>query len=130
MTSLDIYLITILDNVKYCCKGAITFSIICLVISFVVWAIAILSDEVHSVVKYRFFPIICAIVLTFSTVMTSVTPTSKQMAFIYIVPRIVNNKTIQELPESLMKLMNKYIEDLIDDKKPEVRDNGNTGEKQ
>jgi hypothetical protein len=58
-------------------------------------------------------------------------PTSKQMAVIYIVPKIVNNQTVQQLPSHLMKLLDDYIENLIkDDDKPEVNNNGNTGEKQ
>jgi len=131
MTAFDVYLITILDNVKYCCKGAVTFSIFCLAISFVVWVIAILGDNVHYIVRYKFFPIVCAIILTFSTIFTAMIPTSKQMAVIYIVPKIVNNQKVQQLPSHLMKLLDDYIENLIkDDDKPEVNNNGNTGEKQ
>lgn len=115
MTIFDVYLITILDNIKYCCKGAIIFTIICLVISFIVWAIAILSDEVQTVVRYRFFPILCAIILSLSTFLTMLAPSSKQMAVIYIVPKIVNNQTVQQLPSHLMKLLDSYIENLMKD---------------
>lgn len=122
MTVFDVYLITILDNIKYCCKGAIVFSIICLAISFVVWGISTLAENVEAVARYRFFPIICAIILTFSTLLTMFAPTSKQMAVIYIVPKIVNNQTVQELPSHLMKLLDNYIKSLTkdDDKKEET----------
>ncbi len=115
MTVFDVYLITILDNIKYCCKGAITFSIICLAISFIIWGIATISDNIHAVVRYRFFTIICAILLTFSTILTMLAPSSKQMAVIYIIPKIVNNQTVRELPSHLMKLLDRYIEDTLKD---------------
>lgn len=129
MTPFDVYLITILDNLKYCCKGVITFSIICLVISFIVWAIATLSESTYAVVKYKFFPIICSMILIFSTALTALTPTSKQMACIYIIPKIVNNETIQQLPENILKLLNNYLEDLLKDDDNKKEENSNNGHK-
>jgi len=129
LTPFDVYLITILDNLKYCCKGVITFSIICLVISFIVWAIATVSESTYAVVKYKFFPIICAILLTFSTILTMLAPSSKQMAVIYIVPKIVNNQTVQQLPSHLMKLLDKYVEDLLKDDDNKKEENNSNGHK-
>ena len=36
-------------------------------------------------------------------------PTTKQMAAILVIPKIVNNKKIQELPENLLELSNEWI---------------------
>ncbi len=125
MTQFDIYLITILDNIKHFCNGTIAFTIICLVISFIIWGAATLVDNISCVARYKFFPIVCTVLLIFTTVLNTVTPTSKQMAIIYIVPKVVNSETIQQLPGNLMKLLDKYVEDLLkDDNKEEVNTDG------
>jgi hypothetical protein len=48
------------------------------------------------------------------------------MAVIYIVPKVVNSETIQQLPGNLMKLLDKYVEGLLkdDDNKEEVKTDG------
>lgn len=40
-------------------------------------------------------------------------PTTKEMAFIYLTPKIVNNKEIQKLPINAVKLLNTKMEQYI-----------------
>ncbi len=130
MITFDIYLIMILDNIKYFCYGIIVFTTVCLVISFMIWLISLYhfqlftDDEFENtnyIKKYKFFPIVCIILLTLSAVINMIIPTSKQMAIIYIVPKVVNNETIQQLSGNSMKLLDKYIKDLLNDDDNEKR---------
>jgi len=43
-------------------------------------------------------------------------PTTKQMAAIYIIPKIVNNQEIVKLPKNLVALTNEWIKDAITEK--------------
>jgi len=42
-------------------------------------------------------------------------PSTKQAAIIYIVPKVINNEHAKEIPENLIKFVNKYLEENIGD---------------
>jgi len=42
-------------------------------------------------------------------------PTEKEIAFIYLTPKIVNNKQIQEVPKNALKILNKKMESYINE---------------
>lgn len=42
-------------------------------------------------------------------------PTTKEMAFIYLTPKVINNKEIQKLPINAVKLLNTKMEQYIND---------------
>ena len=39
-------------------------------------------------------------------------PTTKEMCAIKIIPRVVNNEKVQELPEKFVELANEWVEEL------------------
>ncbi len=54
----------------------------------------------------RYFPL-----FLFALSLAVFTPNTKQMAAIIVVPKIINNKQVQEIPEKLMGLCDAWIED-------------------
>ena len=46
-------------------------------------------------------------------------PTTKEMAAILIVPRVLNNEKVQELPNNVLDLANEWMKELVKEKKEE-----------
>lgn len=44
--------------------------------------------------------------------LTCMIPSTKQMAIIYVVPKIVNNKQVQEIPKKMLELSTEWLEEL------------------
>ena len=57
-----------------------------------------------------FLAIFLPLFIIFNTAVKMI-PTTKQMAVIYVVPKIMENKTIQELPNKFVKLADEWIEE-------------------
>jgi hypothetical protein len=51
----------------------------------------------------------------FFSLLLILTPSQKDIAMIYIVPAIVNNENVQELPNDIVKLARVQIEKMIED---------------
>jgi len=56
----------------------------------------------------------CFFFLFFSLLLI-LTPSQKDIAMIYIVPAIVNNENVQELPNDIVKLARVQIEKMVED---------------
>jgi len=56
----------------------------------------------------------------FSWLAIAFLPTTKQACAIYVIPRIVNNKEVQELPEKVVDLANEWLEELKPKKKEQI----------
>jgi hypothetical protein len=54
------------------------------------------------------FPFVAALLLTIAAFI----PTSKEMAAILVIPKIVNNEKLTQLPDRVLDLANQWIEEL------------------
>jgi len=52
----------------------------------------------------------------------SLMPTTRQMAIIYVVPKVANNKDIQKVPANVLTFINKYLEESIGDELDKIKD--------
>lgn len=57
---------------------------------------------------------ISTITLITCVTLTTALPTTKQLAAIYVVPNIVNNENIKQIPDKLLQLGNSWIDKTID----------------
>lgn len=64
--------------------------------------------------------IVCFIISFVFSFLSAITPNMKQAALIYTVPKIINNKNIQELPNNVLILFNESIKELTAVVKGEV----------
>lgn len=53
------------------------------------------------------------IVFIISLFFTIAVPNTKQAAVVYCLPKIVNNEQVQKLPDNLLRLANRWIDDQI-----------------
>ena len=134
MTYFEAYILTRLDPLKnlflsLSSKG-IGFLIILFTILFTIFLLTVGSSDleeeqqrkIRKIKNIFFFLIIPLYCLSF--IIATLIPTSKEMAFIYIAPAIVNNKdvqkTIQKIPE-LSGLGLEYINELLKTKIEEIK---------
>lgn len=134
MTYFEAYILTRLDPLKnlflsLSSKG-IGFLIILFTILFTIFLLTVGSSDleeeqqrkIRKIKNIFFFLIIPVYCLSF--IIATLIPTSKEMAFIYIAPAIVNNKdvqkTIQKIPE-LSGLGLEYINELLKTKIEEIK---------
>jgi len=64
--------------------------------------------------SFKILHIIVAVLLIFFSVIQVMLPTTKQMALIYVVPKIVNNENLQKIPDNVLQLINGYLEELTE----------------
>lgn len=134
MTYFEAYILTRLDPLKSLFLSLSNKGIGVLIIFFLIFFTFFLSFEslryleeeqkttIRKIKNVFFFLIIPLYCLSF--IIATLIPTSKEMAFIYIAPAIVNNtdvqKTIQKIPE-LSGLGLEYINELLKTKIEEVK---------
>lgn len=108
ITPLMIYLISIADNI-------INFLIAVTVIGGGVCALYLLIslDDCYEIdwklVKRFLIPYIIFVFLLI------ITPSSKTLAAMYIIPPIANNQEVQELPKEVLNFIKEYLKDQRDD---------------
>jgi hypothetical protein len=56
-----------------------------------------------------------ALIIMFSALLLVFTPTLKEAAVIYLLPKVVNNEQVQELPENALKLLNGKMNQWMDE---------------
>ena len=133
MTYFEAYILTRLDPLKSLFLSLSNKGIGVLIIIFIIYFTMLLpvsledqEEEQQAMIRkiknIFFFLIIPLYCLSF--VIATLIPTSKEMAFIYIAPAIVNNKdvqkTIQKIPE-LSGLGLEYINELLKTKIEEIK---------
>jgi hypothetical protein len=117
--SLFIYLLGVVDNLV-CILG---FVLVINLISFMVLGLGFLmisstgvtKDEEALFASVKKWFRINIIVIIISSALGIFTPSSKTLAAMYLVPRILENKTMQNLPEKLEKIVNLKLDNWIDD---------------
>ena len=113
ITETQMYWLVSLDNI---CGGAVAFAVLCGIasmISFFVLIAARTGDADEDMCESAFkWMIRCLIGCCFFITTTIFTPDTKQMAAIIVVPKIVNNQKMQELPDKLLGLGEKWLDQL------------------
>ncbi len=133
MSGFTLYLILMLDNVR-----GIGFAASVLVGFIIAISIAVIItvhafgdneeinrfwDNILVKSKNTYFKI--TIIIVFLLLLLSITiymfiPTTKQMAVILITPKIINNEKIKEIPEKIIKIGEKYLDELLEEKKEKL----------
>ena len=134
MTYFEVYILTRLDPLKSLFLSLSSKNIGVLIIFFLIFFTFFLPTEsfidqekdqqaMIKKIKNIFFLLIIPL-YCLSFIIATLIPTSKEMAFIYIAPAIVNNtdvqKTIQKIPE-LSGLGLEYINELLKTKIEEIK---------
>ena len=112
MTGTEIYWLTRLDGIVNLSMGLAVFGIIFAVvgtIGLVIWAVCENGKDdkgwwtlLRIIGTVWFLTIIFALTALF-------TPTTKEMAAIIVVPKIINNEQVKELPDNVLDLANEWI---------------------
>jgi hypothetical protein len=111
ITSWDIYWITRLDNIN---GILIIGGTLCLIFITVVLFAA--GDIRHDQIWHYKKAIITNIIIsTIALLLGLMTPTTKEFAAIYLIPKIANNEQMQKIPDNAAKLLNAKMEQWIDD---------------
>lgn len=114
-----IYLITRLDTLSSMAEFFSIFGIIFFMILSIVYFILKVGEDFDT--KNEVFKIfnktlkILIIVLTISLPLFILTPTTKEAAVIYLLPKIVNNEKIQKVPNNFLDLLNSKTEEWLED---------------
>lgn len=116
MDLLDMYLIVKLDDIRslFCTLAFMTMATGLL--SAFIYFVSTDSEQTPSVIRsrkllYRLAFVGIPLGLLFMSAKT-LTPSVKQIAAIIVVPSIVNNKHVKELPDKLLGLANEWIKEL------------------
>lgn len=72
--------------------------------------IIVLTMENKWKTRWKFLPIILLTITLSFSILETLIPSTKQMAAIIVVPAIVNNEKIQELPNEIMELLGMSID--------------------
>lgn len=113
MTGWEIYWLTRLDVFRVVLKVPAIIALVLGVILAVVYVFSVVSDETEK--EKRATTIGGRVTLFLLTVASifglavAATPTSKEMAAILVIPKIVNNEQVKELPENVIGLANEWI---------------------
>lgn len=113
MTAFDIYLISTLDSVLTVCTVLTGISITAIVISF----IGYVEDNDNKFLQYlkKAVTVFVCSVLAFVFI-----PSSKTVLAMYTIPPVITaaqtNQEMQKLPENVLKFINNYLENELNDK--------------
>jgi hypothetical protein len=111
MTTMQVYWLIVLVNfgmfLGIVSVGAIITSFIILIASFIegdYWS----DGKVKAVKKNAKIIFVIGIIMLFITVFI---PSKKDIVTMYIVPAVTQNETIKEIPDKLVKLLDKWLEE-------------------
>ena len=110
-----IYLLTRIDYVVGCIDVFMTLAVLALIILACFFPLYYEEEEyrplAYKIAKY----IVIVFIITIG--FRAVIPNQTEMAAIYLVPKIVNNESVQKIPENVAKLLevklNQWIEESI-----------------
>lgn len=108
ITESTIYWILKLDNLRDVCLIVGTLSGFTTVISFIVWQCAVSADDNIKVPRSTCLRAFAVFMLC--VVVGTLLPSTKQMAMIKIIPRLVNNEIVNNLPKDSNDLYRLGIE--------------------
>lgn len=125
ITSSQIYWITRLDSIGcfFAIIGTIItiVSAICLIVALVNKAESYTDDDDKTVKKWFLIGIKTAFISSLFWGVAVFVPSTKEMAAILILPKIVNNEKVQKIPDQMLTLANEWMQELRP--KPKKEDN-------
>lgn len=113
ITSWDIYWLTKLDSLQ----GA--FVLFSVFFGLMLAAFVCFMEDIEGYKKTKIAFIIMFVFFLMGSVFI---PTSKEMAAIYLIPKISNNTGFQKVPENLVKLLNSKMEAWMEETLKEKKD--------
>ncbi len=120
MSAWDMYWLLRLDGIRtvlepFCVAGVVIAIVLLIIYVFARVTYKMQQDEeALKCSKALRFPTICVnTVASLLVILYVALPTTKQMAAIIVVPKIVNNEQVQEIPENLIELCNEWTKDKI-----------------
>lgn len=104
-----VYWILMLDHVRAFLGISMSLFFVMIVIAGICSVIGA-AENLPNTVKFakKVLKIFVPLLLLFS-ILLILTPTTKQMAAIYLIPKILSNKSIKQLPPKLSKLALEYV---------------------
>lgn len=120
--SLLIYLISICDEIKCGSAILVAVSLICLVLAGIAFVSALVTGEEATASKIK--PILIRWIiapLVVCTVLSIFVPSSKTVAAMYVIPKIAQSETVQELGQSVVDLAKAWIQEAMPEKKGMVK---------
>lgn len=124
MTNWQMYWLLRLDRIVEILQvGAVTCFAVAIILACIYLIIKLIGeglddDEPKRVAAALVLPTKIAIVASvILACLFAFTPTTKQMAAIIVVPKIINNKDVQEIPQNLIELCNEWVKDKTEELK-------------
>jgi TRAP-type C4-dicarboxylate transport system permease large subunit len=125
MNSFDLYLITRLDTIKELYLAlAIISGIIIFVLILLGFRQAVVENDKFEEAKWKEYwknskKRLRLLILFFSIgiLADTLTPTTTEAVVIYLVPKLVNNEKIRELPNNALDLVNEWMKKQVQDLK-------------
>jgi hypothetical protein len=118
MSSLFLYILLKLDTIKTILLfgwGSFIYVIFVGLIADMYVDINTTQSEWYSIVK-KFRPYLICTLGVIIVIISYLIPSSKEMAIIFVVPKVVNNETIQKIPQKILKLGDDWLDELSPDK--------------
>lgn len=117
-----IYLISICDDVNVVAGTLMVLSLVTFIGCSLIWIRAVddFSEDQKKFLKKIHF--LAARALAISVIIGVFIPDTKQMAAIYVIPKVAENEKVQEIGDGLMGLADEWIKELSP-KKEEASDN-------
>ncbi len=122
MTSWMMYWLMMLDNIRGATAALTAVSAIVTFFGVCFFAVARISnsekdkEDNRKILEWLKWPLRTAWLFTITFTLGCIfIPTTKQMAAIIVVPKIINNKQVQEIPEKLMGLCDAWIKEKTDE---------------
>ena len=112
ITGSEIYWITRMDGIRGFFIGSTIILGVCLVFSVgaVIFSYAPPKEDWRR--KVAMIGVINLLLFLFSSTAAILTPSTKEMCAIKVIPAIANNENVQELPNKIVELANEWIEEL------------------
>ena len=110
-----IYLLGIIDNLKILLEGSCIFCIISLVCLVIWWAASIENNKKKPIKKSFNYIKKNVYVLILIIFMNIFTPSSKTIATMYLLPKIVNNEEVQKIPGKALDMLNLKMDEYLSD---------------
>lgn len=110
MSAWDIYWLTRLDAIQ------ITLVVLAIVSSIVglVTALIITMEEIWDGYGRKLF-IWCSVIFGISILILTIIPSSKEMAAIYLIPKIVNDEKVAQVPDKALQILNGKLDEWLDE---------------
>ena len=105
ITTSEMYWLTRLDGIQ-------GFFIAMTILIAIYSTLAILIGGGEGIRKLFWSGIVCGVISILFSVGAILTPTTKQMCAIKIIPLVLNDPNVQEIPEQLLNLKDAWIEEL------------------